>query len=160
MKKTIVFDIDGTLADNSHRQHFIQREPKDWDGFFGAMMDDKPIESVRLVCGALLGLENMSRGMGFEVPFSVIFCTGRPYAYHDMTEAWLRRHILPPEVKPRIYMRRTGDHRPDEKVKEELIAKMREDGYKPFIVFDDRKRVVEMWRRKGITRLQCAEGDF
>lgn len=158
--KAVVFDIDGTLADISHRLHFIQQEPKDWDSFFGAMMDDKPIESVRLVCGSLLGLENACHGLGFEVPFTVVFCTGRPYAYKETTVAWLRRHILPPNVIPKIYMRKTGDRRPDDIVKAELIDKMRADGFDPYIVFEDRKRVVDMWRRKGITCLQCAEGDF
>jgi FMN phosphatase YigB (HAD superfamily) len=32
-----IFDIDGTLADISHRLHFIQQEPKDWRGFYSEM---------------------------------------------------------------------------------------------------------------------------
>lgn len=160
MKKAIVFDIDGTLADNAHRQHFLQETPKNWDAFFGSIMDDTPIEPVRLVCGALLGLQNMTASLGVELQFRVVFCTGRPYAYRDVTEAWLRRHILPQGVSPKIYMRKTGDHRPDDIVKAEIINQMREDGFDPYIVFDDRKRVVDMWRRHGITCLQCAEGDF
>jgi hypothetical protein len=28
-----IFDIDGTLADISHRLHFIQQESKDWKAF-------------------------------------------------------------------------------------------------------------------------------
>ena len=31
-----IFDIDGTLADNTHRLHFIQGEVKDWEGFHNA----------------------------------------------------------------------------------------------------------------------------
>jgi len=37
-----IFDIDGTLADVSHRLHYITGETKDWDAFFAA-------------CGALMG---------------------------------------------------------------------------------------------------------
>lgn len=41
-----IFDIDGTLADLSHRLHFIQKKPADWDGFFAACSDDAPIPEV------------------------------------------------------------------------------------------------------------------
>jgi hypothetical protein len=30
----ILVDIDGTLADCTHRLHHIQKQPKDWDAFF------------------------------------------------------------------------------------------------------------------------------
>lgn len=36
MKSVYVFDIDGTLADLTHRLHHIQKQPKDWDAFFDA----------------------------------------------------------------------------------------------------------------------------
>lgn len=34
----VIFDLDGTLALNEHRQHFVQREvgKKDWRSFFAA----------------------------------------------------------------------------------------------------------------------------
>ena len=32
--KAFIFDIDGTLADASHRLHHIQNGNKDWDAFF------------------------------------------------------------------------------------------------------------------------------
>ncbi len=43
MQHVYVFDIDGTLADITHRLHFIQGEKKDWDAFFAACIDDAPI---------------------------------------------------------------------------------------------------------------------
>lgn len=38
-----VFDIDNTLADTGHRQHFLERRPRDWSGFFGAAPTDPPL---------------------------------------------------------------------------------------------------------------------
>lgn len=38
-----IFDIDGTIADLSHRLPHIQKEPKDWDAFFGCVADDAPM---------------------------------------------------------------------------------------------------------------------
>jgi phosphoglycolate phosphatase-like HAD superfamily hydrolase len=40
--KTVIFDLDGTLCDISHRLHFIENGNKDWDGFYAACPDDVP----------------------------------------------------------------------------------------------------------------------
>ena len=41
---TFVIDIDGTVADISHRQSLIEQDPPDWDTFFDPdlVMKDKP----------------------------------------------------------------------------------------------------------------------
>jgi hypothetical protein len=41
-----------------------------------------------------------------------------------------------------------------------MLDKIRLDGYNPTLVFDDRSRVVEMWRKNGIKCFQVAEGNF
>ena len=38
----IIVDIDGTIADCSHRLHYIKGEKKDWNSFFKAAGKDKP----------------------------------------------------------------------------------------------------------------------
>ena len=35
-KKIVICDIDGTIANNDHRQHFLEGK-KDWDGFFSEL---------------------------------------------------------------------------------------------------------------------------
>jgi len=35
-KKIVICDIDGTTANNDHRQHFLEGK-KDWDGFFSSL---------------------------------------------------------------------------------------------------------------------------
>ncbi len=48
-----VFDLDNTLADTAHRQHFLERRPRDWDGFFAAAPQDPPLaEGVALALRA------------------------------------------------------------------------------------------------------------
>lgn len=44
--KAYIFDIDGTIADCSHRLHFITGEHKNWDAFYDACLDDAPINDV------------------------------------------------------------------------------------------------------------------
>ena len=57
-------------------------------------------------------------------------------------------------------MRAEGDYRADDVVKGELLDRILADGYHPELVFDDRTRVVNMWRARGIMCAQVAEGDF
>ena len=45
MKNIILCDIDGTVANNDHRQHFLEGK-KDWDGFFSELVNDQPIQII------------------------------------------------------------------------------------------------------------------
>ena len=40
----VVFDLDGTLSDPTHREHFVRRPvgQKDWDSFFAEQINDPP----------------------------------------------------------------------------------------------------------------------
>lgn len=144
--RTYIFDIDGTLADLSHRLPFIQQTPKDWDGFFGACAADAPIiHMIKLAIDVSLAGAN------------IIYVSGRSDQCREATEDWMRRHALP---EGKVYMRKAGDHRPDHQVKVELLEQLRADGHTPIMAFDDRNAVVKMWREIGVPCAQVAEGDF
>lgn len=135
-----VFDLDGTLADCSHRLHHLER--KDWRAFFAACGDDKLIDVTATVARTLaLG------GHRVEI------WSGRSDEVRAETEAWLTRHDLFPDA---LLMRSAGDLRPDDEVKREFLR----GGGVPDVIFDDRKRVVDMWRAEGIACFQVASGDF
>jgi hypothetical protein len=36
--KAVIIDIDGTLADTTHRLHHIKSKPPNWDAFFAECM--------------------------------------------------------------------------------------------------------------------------
>ena len=57
-------------------------------------------------------------------------------------------------------MRKDGDQRADHIVKREILAQIRNAGFEPVLVFDDRQSVVDMWRDQGIRVAQTAPGDF
>ena len=144
-----VFDIDGTIADMSHRLHHIVRTdgaPKDWDACFASVADDAPIAHMIDVARALVDSGHF-----------IIFVSGRPDSCRSTTETWLEKHVVGEQS---IYMRKSGDHRNDDIVKMELLAELRADGWEPRMVFDDRNRVVSAWRRAGIPCAQVAEGSF
>ncbi|MCA1713438.1 MAG: hypothetical protein LC789_18080 [Actinobacteria bacterium] len=76
-----------------------------------------------------------------------LIVTGRPEAYRDVCEAWLRRHAIPYD---QLLMRRRGDRRPDHVVKAELYDHAVRHHFDVVFVVDDRPNVVAMWRERGL----------
>ena len=77
MKKIILCDIDGTIANNDHRQHFLQGK-KDWDGFFSELINDEPIIRIIKKINAY-----------HDEGKNIIFLTGRPERFRYSTTLWL-----------------------------------------------------------------------
>ena len=42
-----IFDIDGTIANNKHRTHFLEASPKDWDGYHALAHLDTPFAHIK-----------------------------------------------------------------------------------------------------------------
>ena len=143
---TVIVDIDGTLADNSHRRHFLQRhEHKDWDSFYAACGADAPIMPV------ILTVQALSRF------FSVVLCSGRLERCREDTQVWLAEQEVPYD---QLLLRPEGDFTDDAELKRRMLGLLRMEGYEPFLVIDDRQKVVDMWRAEGLVCLQAAKGDF
>lgn len=206
---TVIFDIDGTLADISHRRHYVDRSDirkgdtvkflvrciedaleetgfhklpshrkgrvvsgpnkmdlyqisidgrvwnvhdnlfkkvVNWDAFKVGIMKDTPNHPVCEVCSAM-----KTRGS------KIVLCSGRDESQREQTEAWLREWGI---LHDALYMRPENDFRPDVEIKSEALVQIRQDGFKPYLVFDDRSRLVEMWRAAGLVCCQVAEGNF
>lgn len=91
----------------------------------------------------------------------IIFCSGRDEEFRPETEEWIGRHFLPkPGGGWTLFMRPQGDRRNDAVVKLELFDKYIRDNYNVQRVYDDRDRVIKMWRSLGLTVLQVNYGDF
>ena len=133
----VIVDIDGTVADCRHRLHWISSKPKNWKAFYAAVSQDVPIIPVITV------IRRLAHSSGDRI----IYCSGRPESTGLDTVRWIKKHV---GVEGPLYMRADGDFRSDDVVKEELLAKIRQDGRDPFMVFDDRKRVKQMWVRNGL----------
>ena len=146
MQEIIVFDLDGTLALIEHRQHLVQCDKPDWDAFFEACVDDLPNTPVIKVLR-----EMHSRNV-------VEIWSGRSDAVRLETREWLTRHGVPVNVY--VQMRAEGDYTPDEQLKESWLNSSRGDDVEVTMVFDDRDKVVAMWRRNGVVCAQVAPGAF
>jgi len=150
----IIFDIDGTLADLTHRLHWIKSKPKNYKAFMEACPLDGEITPVVRLARALDSIQ-FSTGPGEKI--RLIFCSGRSDEYREQTAQWLAEADLGPD---HLYMRKAGDYRKDSIVKSELLDQIRADGFNPQLVFDDRQQVVDMWRERGLICCQVAKGDF
>lgn len=148
-----IFDIDGTLSDTKDRLHYLNTVPRDWHNFYMTADRDPPRQHIVDIAKLLLN-------SGAEV----WYWTGRSDVSRDLTIEWLGRYVDPLiHVDPdRLRMRPSVDHRHDDVLKEHwLLDRTLEDDRKRIqCVFEDRTRVVNMWRRNGIHCLQVTEGDF
>lgn len=147
-KRCFVFDIDGTIANGDHRLPHIQKTPKDWKSYFAACGQDKPIQHV---IDVLLAVSS---------DHEVFIFSGRSDEVRPETMAWLVEHTDIRWDDGDVYMRNAGDHRDDSLIKLEMLAALRARGYEVVLAFDDRDRVVKMWRDAGVPCAQVAPGDF
>ena len=151
----IVFDLDGTLADTSHRVHYLEQTPKDWKAFYATAVDDPRIDAT---CRVFLALRMSLRE---EHGDHMAIWTARPDRYRSETVSWLQRAGLlissPFAIPVDIRMRESDDFREDTVVKGEWL---KESPWRPDLVFEDRARMVEFWRSQGITCYQVASGNF
>lgn len=138
MSKIWVFDVDGTIADLSHRLQYVQTSPKNWKAFELGYVFDEPIQQTISVLNAL-------RASGDKIVI-VTARMGSTQGRED-TQAWLEHHGIKYDA---IFMREDQDYRDDAIIKEELIDIIENGIGKIFGVFDDRSHVVEMWRKRGI----------
>lgn len=136
----VVFDLDGTLADIRHRRHHLDR--KDWSAFFAACVDDLPNEPVIEAMAA-----HVNAGHRVEI------WSGRSDVVRLETEDWLLRQGIDHTLL--THMRPAGDYTPDVDLKRSWLHALHPDG-RPDAVYDDRGRVVDMWRSEGVACFQVA----
>tara|TARA_R110000868_G_scaffold132380_3_gene343185 strand:- start:12195 stop:12638 length:444 start_codon:yes stop_codon:yes gene_type:complete len=147
MKKAIIVDIDGTLADVEHRVHHVRASTKDWKSFNEGMGKDK----LNHWCAKLI---DAMKTQGYEI----LFVTGRDENYRETTLAWMKQHQVSFD---KLYMRAAVDFRPDDEVKKEIYLQEIKDHWEVTFVVDDRLSVVKMWREQlNLVCLQCDWGDF
>ena len=154
----VICDIDGTLMNVEKRVEYAKKHKKDtdrvmdWDIFLNPMVMlefDTPNKDVVGVIKSLYHSDWEN--------YNLIITSARNERHRDVTMKQLKLARVDYDA---MYLRDDGDMRPDDIVKEELLGKIRADGYKPTIAFDDRNQVVNKWRELGINCYQVRSGDF
>ncbi len=129
-KKIVICDIDGTVANNDHRQHLLQGF-KTWDKFFAHLSEDLPISEV---IEFVINLHNEGR--------DIVFVTGRPARYEEATRKWLERYF---DFEIKLIMRQDKDKRNKVEVKKEIFL----ENFKSediFLVIDNDRDLIKMWQ--------------
>lgn len=146
--KTIIFDLDGTIALVDHRRHLVQGvDSPDWDAFNEACEFDEPNH-------ALIDIMHMLDDQDDTI---IRIFSGRSDKVIDKTIEWLKNHNVPYRT---LTMRREDDHRPDEVIKEIWLKDFQAKGDNIVCTYDDRDRVVKMFRDNGIPCFQVNYGNF
>ena len=145
-KQTIIFDVDGTIADVEHRRHFVNGN-NDWQSFRAETVNDTPVQWVCDIAKRFIA-------QGDEVAFF----SARNESERDITEKQISDWIG--DGHKGVFLSPDGAFTPDDVFKSELADKFIDMGGKIDLIFDDRQKVVDMWRDKGFTVVQVADGDF
>jgi len=149
--KAIICDLDGTLFNIDHRLKYIDGSlgKKDWNRFYSEMEHDTPNEWCQYLLACML--EDSSE----LIP---LYVTGRPDKYMHLTNRSITGlfgyHVA------HIFMRKEDDFRKDSVIKKEIYYTEIKDKYDVIFCLEDRKQVVDMWRKEGLVCLQCAHGEF
>jgi len=170
-----IFDLDGTLALIEHRRHFVEAPPcptcgdrqgdsdpscitcgftgkdpdfkPDWKAFYSACDKDEPNDPVILTLHQLVA-------SGADI----YIWSGRSDEVMMKTVAWLDEYL---QVDYKLLMRKHDDFTHDDVLKMRWLGMLDQDDRARLVaVFDDRDKVVRMWRRNGVARFQVAPGDF
>ena len=159
MKNTVIFDLDGTLAFIDKRRikagspsgKSPSPSKMDWDVFF----DPKNID-LDLPNHAVIAMAQTLKAAGHRI----IILSGRSKGTKDATNAWLKKFNVPCDILKMRPTSRDFMFMPDDKLKQMWLDKLFTDKSDIICVFDDRQKVVDMWRDNGLTCMQVAPGDF
>ena len=153
-KKTVIFDLDGTLALIDKRRAISTKDncKMDWDKFF----DPKNIDLDQPNTPVITMAQTLhSQG------FNIVIFSGRSTKTRTATKHWLKTHGVPfSDID--LHMRpidKDWHFMKDSDLKQIWLDSV-VDKDDVFAVFDDRNQVVDMWRDNGLTVFQVADGDF
>ena len=136
LPNAVLVDLDGTLALGKGRGWF------DYDKVINDQLEFRVAHIVR-------SLQQQGH--------KIILITGRDEECRGVTTEWLDANLTIPYI---LYMRSHGDKRSDSEVKLEIYKQEIEKEYNITSVFEDRNKVVDMWRQQGLLCCQVYYGDF
>ena len=140
---TVCVDIDGVLADGRHRQHLVNRHPKDWPAFFRAAADDAVLDTQAHL------LDQFAEGL------VIALGTSRPEWVRSLTTRWLFEHDIRWDL---LAMRPDDDRRPAPSVKSAIVDALRTAELEPVFALDDDPRNVLAYAEAGVPCLYVHSG--
>lgn len=140
----VICDLDGTLANATQRFSLATNENDEIDWAIALNPDLVKTDLPRKETFDLLKAD-IAEG------YDIVICSGRSDVTRKATEEWLRyyggQYINNPNFYSRLIMRHEHDRRPDEVLKKYFAEKYMDIGLCAK-VYDDRPKVVRMWREE------------
>ncbi len=127
-RNCIILDVDGTVAEMHNRGAF------EWH----KVGQDKPRQFV---------IDLVKNYQQSKPSTDVVVCSGRSDICVDETTEWLYRHGVPIDA---LHMRKEGDFRKDNAVKEEIFWEHIEPKYNVIAAIDDRPQMIRLWHELKI----------
>lgn len=191
LTKAVICNLDGVLCDDSNRKHFVDARDyitkthqgkdlfdhnainwgwkPDYKSYFNAMSYDK----VNFWCHDLID----------RIDRVILFVTGRPEKYRNITEDWLRENstFLPTVdhlfMRPNFIPRKVlctckesdgficdncdkfeiEDHRPSDIVKKEIYESEIKGKYEVLFCLEDNMECAKMYSKLGLEVLFCGD---
>lgn len=141
----VIFDLDGVIANVTHRLHYIKGHKKDYASFEAASLWDEPYPyAVKL-----------TQLLQPQIP--VFICTARPESMREGTKWWLSNYAV---LYEELIMRAVDDKRQDHTVKLGMLKGLRARGYNPIVALEDRPSCVNMWRGAGVPCLSADDTEW
>lgn len=160
----VIFDLDGTLALDDHRLHFLNKKPKQWENYF-ERCDRDPVNSR---------INNVLHALAKDKHHVEIW-TGRSRGPKDVwfhkTLEWLQSQAririrtcayavgMPEDYTyiEDLKMRPFKDYRSSVSLKGKWLKEAAKKGTRPDLVFEDMEKMVEFFRSEKITCVQVQE---
>jgi len=133
----VVFDVDGTVSHANGRRGYF-----DWNKVDRDLVDEKVRETFKAYKNA---------------GYKMIIVTGRDGECEELTKKWLIDNGFEFDD---FYCRPIQDFRKDTVVKTEIYNEYLKPKYNVLAVYEDRAKVVDMWRGLGIKCYQVIDGSY
>jgi len=159
----IVVDIDGTIADHSHRLDNLPKNPSkakesDWELFNAGLFEDEPIQiNIDVITAIIEAAAERAKESGDWC--GLVFLTSRNWNTREETHNWLRDRFDYEKWGWDLAMRAPDDTRPAADFKYEQLRVWNFDP-ELTLVFEDNAETATKLREAGYTVFQVADNPW
>jgi len=148
MRDAIIIDLDGTLCQSQHVADYANSNGDvDWAKWTASTA----FATVNVWCADIV------RAFAND-GYQILFLTARSgnKEFRKITETWLQNNGFG-YIQYKLIMRGEMDKRADVVIKEDIYNTQIASYYNVSFAIDDKKAIVDTWRKLGVPALHCAD---
>ena len=142
-KKVVIFDMDDTLSDTSHRRHLVEapRGQKNWPAFYDACGEDS--ERIPFIDMAL---------QLAAADYTIVIFSGRLESCRAATEHWLKDRGIEPAL---LLFRQPKQFKKTHQLKSMWLDSLLKEGAQVVMAVDDDDSNLQMFQDAGLLTLDA-----